>query len=201
MSEPITVNATAVTLPLDEIKPYPNNPRRITKQAIEAVMHSIREYGYKQPIVVDRNHEIIVGHTRLEALKRLGWTEALVYVAELTEEQAREYRLVDNRTGEMTSWDHQALVLELREFEQGLLDGFFPEVDLQIDEETFRSVTDSDILTAEEKISRVAERDPLTAHTTVVVCPACYGEFTVRTKALPGLSWDELESLVNGSTQ
>lgn len=187
-----------ITLALEDIKPYPNNPRRIPRQAIEAVALSIDEYGYRQPIVVDKAHVVIVGHTRLEALKALGWTEAEVVVTDLPEEKANEYRLIDNRTGEMTEWDHNALVMELREFDSELLNGFFPEVDLEIKPTEAMTVTDEDMLEAEKRILRVKQADELSTHMTTVECPACTQHFEVRTKSLPGLTWDELNGIVYG---
>lgn len=189
----------AQTLPIDEVTPYWRNPRRIPNEAVIKVAASIKEYGYHQPIVVDSNLVIIVGHTRYEALKSLGYGQALVYISDLPEEKAREYRLVDNRTAQMSSWDHEALVTELREFEQSLLDDFFPNVDLEIGKvDSEPEVTESDIRQATEKITRVTEADPKARHTTEVVCPSCFHSFAVRTRSLPGLTREDLEALAYG---
>ena len=84
-----------------DLTPYDNNPRD-NDGAVEAVANSIREFGFKAPIIVDRDRVIIAGHTRLKAALSLGLREVPVIVADdLTEEQARAYRLADNRTGEM----------------------------------------------------------------------------------------------------
>lgn len=108
---------TTRTLKLDKIRPYWNNPRR-NEFAIDAVAQSIKDYGYNQPIVVDRDNVIIVGHTRLEALKRLDYKEALCVVDEqLTPEKVRQYRIADNKSGEMAKWNPALLSAELREFE------------------------------------------------------------------------------------
>ena len=102
-----------MTKQLSEIRPYPNNPRIIT-DAVEDVMESIRQCGYVAPIVVDEDGVILAGHTRYEALKRLGRTECgVVIVSGLTEEQKRKYRLYDNKTGELSSWDQRKLSEEL----------------------------------------------------------------------------------------
>lgn len=187
---------TTTTLTLDEIKPYWRNPRRIPPEAVNAVAESIERYGYHQPIVVDTEHVIIVGHTRHAALKQLGVTEVPVYVTDLSEDKAREYRLVDNRTGEMSMWDHDALVSELAGWEQNLLDSFFPEIDLEVTEMQTTMVTIEDVERGTKKALAVKEPDPVL--TTEVVCPACFHSFQVRTDTLPGLSRADLDSLAAG---
>nr|DAR14745.1 MAG TPA: adenine specific DNA methyltransferase [Caudoviricetes sp.] len=98
---------------LDEIWPYENNPR-VNDGAVGAVAESIREFGFQQPIVVDRDGVIIAGHTRYKAAQKLGLTEVPVVVAgNLTDEQVRAYRLADNKTGELAEWDFSALEEEL----------------------------------------------------------------------------------------
>lgn len=98
---------------IDEIRPYENNPR-VNDGAVGAVAESIREFGFQQPIVVDRDGVIIAGHTRYKAAKKLGLTEVPVVVADnLTDEQVRAYRLADNKTGELAEWDFSALEEEL----------------------------------------------------------------------------------------
>ena len=100
--------------PVDRLKPYENNPRVIPQSAVEAVADSLKRYGFRQPIVVDGEGVIIVGHTRLAAARLLKMTEVPVHVAEdLTEDQARAYRVADNRVGELVEWDHDAFVREL----------------------------------------------------------------------------------------
>ena len=98
---------------IDEIRPYENNPR-LNDGAVGAVAESIREFGFQQPIVVDRDGVIIAGHTRYKAAKKLGLTEVPVVVAgNLTDEQVKAYRLADNKTGELAEWDFSALEEEL----------------------------------------------------------------------------------------
>ena len=98
---------------IDSIKPYKNNPRN-NDNAVEATATSIKEFGWQQPIVVDKDGVIIVGHTRLKAAKELGLKQVPIVVAEnLTDEQANAYRLADNKTGEIASWDFSALEDEL----------------------------------------------------------------------------------------
>ena len=102
-----------ITMKLKDIRPYPNNPRK-NDTAVEAVAESIRQCGYVAPIIVDENGVILAGHTRYKALKALGRSEAEVVVKEgLTEEQKKKYRLLDNKTGELATWDFDLLAVEL----------------------------------------------------------------------------------------
>lgn len=185
------------TVPVADIKPYWRNPRRIPAEAVEAVAKSIEAYGYQQPIVVDKDMVVIVGHTRLQALKKLGVTEIPIYISDLSEAKAKEYRLIDNRTGEMTSWDHSALVLELREFEVDLLESFFPDIDLEVGQiKDAMDVTNDDVAKAEQSIRKVKEAESIL--TTEVVCPSCFHSFPVRTDSLPGLSRNDLNGMKDG---
>lgn len=98
---------------LTEIYPYEHNPRK-NDGAVEYVANSIREFGFKQPIVVDADGVIIVGHTRYKAAQELGLETAPVVVADdLDEEKARAYRLADNKTNELADWDFEMLDGEL----------------------------------------------------------------------------------------
>lgn len=96
-----------------EIKPYDRNPRN-NDGAVDAVAASIKEFGWQQPIVVDRDGVIIAGHTRYKAAQKLKCKEVPIVVAEnLTDEQVKAYRLADNKTGELAGWDFSALEEEL----------------------------------------------------------------------------------------
>lgn len=100
---------------IDSIKPYENNPRD-NDQGVDAVAKSIKEFNWQQPIVVDKDHVIIVGHTRYKAAKKLGMKEVPVVVADkLSPEQVKAYRLADNKTGELTDWDDDLLDSELND--------------------------------------------------------------------------------------
>ncbi|MBP3954798.1 ParB N-terminal domain-containing protein [Gemmata sp. G18] len=102
-----------VMRPVGSIKPYENNPRA-NDSAVGAVAASLREYGWRQPLVVDESDVIIVGHTRYKAALQLGLTEVPVHVARgLTSEQARAYRLADNQTATLATWDDDRLAQEL----------------------------------------------------------------------------------------
>lgn len=101
------------TLKIGDIHPYEKNPRKNDK-SVAAVARSIEEFGWQQPIVVDINHEIICGHTRYKAAKKLGMKEVPCVIAEnLTEEQIKAYRLADNKVSESSEWDLPLLSEEL----------------------------------------------------------------------------------------
>lgn len=98
---------------LDELKPYEKNPRK-NEDAVEYVANSIKEFGFKVPIIVDENNIIIAGHTRYKASKKLGIKEVPCIIADdLTEEQIKAFRLADNKVSEKAKWDTDLLGMEL----------------------------------------------------------------------------------------
>ena len=98
---------------LNEIKPYEKNPRR-NDEAVQYVAESLKNFGWKQPIVIDKNGVIVAGHTRYKAAKKLGLNEVPCIVADdLTEEQVKAYRLADNKVAEAAEWDFELLDQEL----------------------------------------------------------------------------------------
>jgi DNA modification methylase len=100
---------------LSDIRPYENNPR-VNDQAVEAVVRSIKEFGFRQPIVVDEQSTIVVGHTRFKAAQKLGLEMVPVHVATgLTAAQLKAYRLADNQCATLSAWDQDKLVVELVE--------------------------------------------------------------------------------------
>lgn len=120
----------------EDVKPYENNPR-INDGAVEATANSIKEFGWKQPIVVDKEGVIIVGHTRLKAAKKLGMEKVPVLVAkDLSSEQANAYRLADNKTGEISEWNMDMLGDELSQIEDiDMTDFGFDDEDLELQDE------------------------------------------------------------------
>ncbi len=102
--------------PIDRVIPYARNSRKIPQKAIDKVAASIKEFGFRVPIVVDKDGVVICGHTRLLASKKLGLREVPVHVAEnLTPAQVKAYRLMDNRSHQETDWDLELLGPELEE--------------------------------------------------------------------------------------
>jgi len=98
---------------INKLLPYINNPRKNLN--IDKVASSIKEFGFQQPIVVDKNYTIIVGHTRFEAAKKLGLKEVPVQVADLSINQAKAYRIADNRLNQDANWDTKLLNLEFND--------------------------------------------------------------------------------------
>lgn len=104
-------------VPIGELKPYPNNPR-VNDQAVQGVADSLQAFGWQQPIVVDSDNVVIVGHTRLKAAELLGMDKVPVVVADgLTPDEAAAYRLADNKTAEASFWDTMKLDIELKGIE------------------------------------------------------------------------------------
>lgn len=95
-----------------EIKPYENNPRN-NNEAVEKVAVSITDYGFRVPIIIDSNNVIVAGHTRYKAALKIGCESVpCIVIDDLTPEQIRAYRLVDNKTAEYSSWDFEMLEKE-----------------------------------------------------------------------------------------
>lgn len=114
-----------LTVPLDQIIPYENNPR-INDQAVKDTIESMRQCGYLDPIEVDENMVILSGHTRLKALQQENRKQAEIIQYEgLTEEQKKKYRLLANKTAEKSFWDEEKLKIELEDLDfQGYDFGF-----------------------------------------------------------------------------
>src|SRR5712664_3099919 len=105
--------------PIEKIRPYARNARRIPQRAVDKVAASIQEFGWRQPIVVDSEGVIVCGHTRLLAAQKLGLDQVPVHVAQnLTPAQVRAYRLLDNRSHQETSWDEELLGLEFLDLKE-----------------------------------------------------------------------------------
>lgn len=100
---------------IENIKPYPNNPR-FNDEAVEYVANSIRNFGFKVPIILDKNNEIVAGHTRYKASLELGLKEVPCIIADdLTDEQIKAFRLADNKVSEKAQWNYDLLEEELND--------------------------------------------------------------------------------------
>lgn len=103
---------------IDELTPYENNPRN-NDEAVKYVAESIKEFGFKVPMVIDSNNVIVCGHTRYKAAKELGMEEVPCIIADdLTEEQIKAFRLADNKVSEVAGWDLEKLDIEIAELEE-----------------------------------------------------------------------------------
>jgi hypothetical protein len=116
---------------METLKPYWRNPRK-NEDAVPAVVESIKRYGFNQPLVVDTKGVIIVGHTRYRAALELELAEVPVIVMDAPAKLVKEYRIADNKTGEIADWDRDTLIPELREMDIPGMEVFFPGVDLHV---------------------------------------------------------------------
>lgn len=127
---------------LSELIPYVNNPRK-NDQAVNAVANSIKEFGFKVPIVLDKNNEIVTGHTRLKAAIKLKLKEVPCIVADdLSDAQIKAFRLADNKVSEFAEWDFEALNIEL----EGL-----SELDFDMGEFGFDDLLSDEVEPSEQK--------------------------------------------------
>ncbi len=137
---------------IDQIKPYKNNPRK-NNNAVNIVAKSIKEFGFKVPIIIDKNNEIIAGHTRLEAAKKLKMTEVPAIKAdELNDNQIKAFRIMENKSQEYSFWDEEKLVQEFEELGDDILNTGFKEPEIEflldkhdLDKEKVKSVGFEDI--------------------------------------------------------
>jgi len=108
---------------IDKLIPYINNPR-INDKAIDKVAGSIAEFGFKNPIIIDKDNVIVAGHTRLLSARKLGLTEVpIIQVEDLTDKQIKAFRIADNKTSEFAEWDMELLKIEMEDLED-MVTGF-----------------------------------------------------------------------------
>ena len=167
---------------LSEIKPYWRNPRN-NEPAIEAVKESISMYGFNQPIVVDAKKVIIAGHTRYKALLELGWQKAPCVIADISSDQAKAYRIADNKTNELAEWDLELLIPELREIGDEM-QIFFPDENLEVllhDAVQVKGVTAEEVENVQTQMESKFEDSSAEVQNNYVeiTCPHCAEEFFV----------------------
>lgn len=157
------VSMEIVNIAVDKLVPYENNPRNNT-EAIQYVANSIKEFGFKVPLVIDSDNVVICGHTRLLAAKQLGLKDVPCVVADdLTDEQIKAFQLTDNKVGEIATWDLNKLQLEL-DF-----------LDCNMEEFGFISAMEEPDITDFLEDHESKTKEPKT-----VVCPDCGHAFTVE---------------------
>ena len=124
-----------IELKTSDLKDYENNPRN-NDAAVDKVAESIKEFGFKNPIIVDKDNVIVCGHTRKKAAEKLGIEVVPCIIADdLTEDQIKAFRLVDNKTAEYAEWDFSKLEEELKNIEMDLSNYDFSELESQIEPE------------------------------------------------------------------
>ena len=141
-----------------EIKPYENNPRN-NNEAVEKVAVSITDYGFRVPIIIDSNNVIVAGHTRYKAALKIGCESVpCIVIDDLTPEQIRAYRLVDNKTAEYSSWDFEMLEKELKSLDIDISEFEFLDLGETLD------ISDDDFYT-DETVKNVKVKS--------IKCPHC----------------------------
>lgn len=148
---------------ITELKEYENNPRH-NENAIDAVAASIKEFGFKVPIVIDENNVIIAGHTRRKSAEKLGMTIVPCIVADdLTPEQIKAFRLADNKVSELAGWDFEKMEQELAELKE-------------FDMTQFGFLSDSDDINIDDFFE---DAEPKEKEPKQIQCPHCKEWFTV----------------------
>lgn len=162
---------------IESIRPYEKNPR-INDAAVDAVAASLKEFGFRQPIVVDGDGVIVCGHTRYKAAQQLGLAKVPVHVAkDLTPEQIRAYRIADNKTSDLSDWDYDILPIELSALQDA---GFdlgsigFDETELAklLAAEPTEGLTDDDAVPEPPKVA-ITQPGDLWLLGAYTVCPHC----------------------------
>ena len=180
---------TVQNIKLTQIKPYWRNARKNDK-TVEALKQSIKDYGFNQPIVLDRNNVIITGHARFKALMQLGYEFAPCIVTDLSEIKAKQYRIADNKTHEMTVWDNDELVVELREigqFEE--MQTYFSNIDLSswLDDSVgfnVKPVTEDEVTKKRTDLEDRFSAEATHIDTVELICPHCMEEFEIKKSEL-----------------
>ena len=135
-----------IEIPVTQLKPYEKNAR-YNENAVSKVAESIRQFGFKNPIIVDKDMSVIAGHTRLASAKQLGLKKVPCIIADdLTPRQVKAFRLVDNRTSEFASWNYDLLQSELETLDIDLSDFEFPDLTYEdtLSAEELESILDDD---------------------------------------------------------
>jgi ADP-glucose pyrophosphorylase len=171
---------------INRIKPYWRNPR-VNAAAVDAVAASIKEYGYNVFIVVDTKYVIIAGDTRFKALKKLGAKEITCVVADIEPAKAKEFRIADNKTSEIATWDEKLLVQELRETDLKAMGIYFQNENLdeliklstgtikwnEVTQESFNNSALNEL----QAINNLSDKRK--SDTKCVMCPECGNEFEI----------------------
>ena len=151
---------------IEELIPYENNPRHNDGDAVDKVAASIKEFGFKNPIIIDKDNVIVAGHTRLKAAKQLGIEKVpTIKVDDLTPEQVKAFRLADNKVSEFASWDIELLNDELKDI-----------LDIEMSDFGFIEIEDIDI----DGFFEDDEREPKEKEEKEIKCPHCGMYFKVE---------------------
>ena len=145
--------------PLVDLKPYEKNPRK-NDSAVDAVAKSIESFGFKVPIVIDADNIVVCGHTRLKAAQKLGLESVPCVVAnDLTPEQIKAFRLADNKTAELASWDFAMLYESL--------------ADISFDMSEFGFDADKNNFSVEQADENFGDFEDIAHKKKIITCPHC----------------------------
>lgn len=174
------------TKKLSEIKPYWRNARK-NERTVEALKKSISKYGFNQPLVLDKKNVIVTGHARYKALMQLGYEEVECVVADLSEQKAKEYRIADNKTHELTIWDNDDLMIELREIGNNIdMQDYFQNINLEawLDDSVGFNMTNTSQEEFQKKEHQMENRfkDEVREEKVTLTCPHCFEEYELDKK-------------------
>lgn len=143
---------------IEKLIPYERNNKIHTEEQIKKIAKSIKECGFRAPILVDENRVILAGHGRLEWAKKLKMKEVpVIQYTDLTEEQKKKYRILDNRIGDFAEYDLDALKEELREIDDQWMNEMFEEFDLGLDQEEWNEDTEDDVPVVNEEEETIVQ--------------------------------------------
>lgn len=127
--------------PIKELKPYKKNAKKHSKEQVEQIANSIKEFGFTQPVIIDKNNSVVAGHGRILGAKKAGLKQVpTVCLEDLTEEQIKAYRLVDNKLNE-SEWDYDLLDEELENLTEDIdMDLFGFELEEEIEQNEVEKV-------------------------------------------------------------
>lgn len=133
-----------IQMNIDDLILYENNPRN-NDGAVDAVAASINSFGFKVPIIIDKNNVVVCGHTRVKASKKLGMTEVPCIVADdLNEEQIKAFRLADNKVSELAEWDMDKLAEELKQIDMDMLQFGFEDLENSLERDVLEDEFDEE---------------------------------------------------------
>lgn len=163
-----------INMKVEDLIPYENNPRN-NSNAIDKVANSIKEFGFKVPIIIDKENVIVTGHTRLKAAEKLNIKEVPCIIADdLTEEQIKAFRLADNKVSELSSWNFDKLNLEFDEILNFDMSDFGFDLSLDLDTDLGEAVEEKNINNKELNL------DDFSDNKFNVICPHCGFSFNVE---------------------
>jgi len=174
---------------VDKLKPDPNNPREHSERSIAAIAASLKQFGQQKPLVITADNTVLAGNGTLSAAKTLGWPTVMCQITDLSPEAAKAYRVADNRIGELSNWNQNALAVELKameSFEASLIEAVgYTTIEASriiaragVATIADASVTQEDVDAAAELLANSIVQEAA-ADKIFVICPKCGEEFHI----------------------